>query len=121
MNQRRDARFQTDQPVQITLYGTPDTQVTGRVKNVSGRGVGIETEGRIAIGAALKVALEDAILLGEVIYCRDQGGSYYIGIELEHALFGLADLAAAVSSFSEESSRAEQPCAVQQTRQKHEQ
>jgi hypothetical protein len=37
--------------------------------------------------------LDDAILLGEVIYCRDQGGGYYVGIELEQALCGLADLA----------------------------
>lgn len=119
MNQRRDSRFQTDQPIQITVFGLPDIQVQAKVKNISGRGVGLEVERPLAIGAALKIPLDDAILLGEVIYCRAQGGGYYVGIELEHALFGLADLAVALRSFSDEYSGVEQPHAVQHAREQH--
>jgi len=119
MNQRRDSRFQTDQPIQITVFGSPDIRMQARVKNVSGRGVGLEVEGPLVIGAALKIMLDDAILLGEVIYCRKQIDGYYVGIELEQALCGLADLAAAVRSFSDADSGAEQPHAVQHTREQH--
>ena len=119
MNQRRDSRLQTDQPIQITVFGDPDTQMPAWVKNVSGRGLGLEVEGPLAIGAALKIVAEDAILLGEVIYCRDYGGRHYVGIELEQALSGLAELAAALRSFSDESSGAERPHAVKYTGEKH--
>ena len=119
MNQRRDARFQIDQAIQITVFGLPDIQVRARVKNLSGRGVGLELEQPLVIGAALKIPLDDAILLGEVIYCRAQGGGYYVGRELEQALFGLADLAVGLRSFSAEYSGAEQPHAVQHAREQY--
>ena len=119
MNQRRDSRFQTDQPIQITVFGQPDIQMQARVKNVSGRGVGLEVEGPLMIGAALKIILDDAILLGEVIYCREQVGGYYVGIELEQALSGLADLAAALRSFSDADSGTEQPHTVQHAGEQH--
>src|SRR5436190_18902409 len=112
MNQRRDTRLQTDQPIQITVFGDPDLQVPAVVKNVSGRGLGLEIETPLAIGAALKIVLEDSILLGEVIYCRDYGGTHYVGIELEHALTGLAELAKALRRFGDEYSDAERPHAV---------
>lgn len=121
MNQRREPRFQADQPVRITIFGEPDLHLTAIVKNVSGRGMGIEVEGPIATGSALKIDLEDAILLGEVIYTRDQGTSFYLGVELEHALYGLAELARVVRSFSEDlpealESSPQQAHAVKQTR-----
>lgn len=116
MNQRRDARFQTDQPIQLTVFGQPDIQMPAMIKNTSGRGVGITVKGRLAIGAALKIKLDDAILLGEVIYCRDEGDGYYVGVELEQALFGLADLAVALRSFNDEFSGAQEPHSMQNAR-----
>ena len=119
MSQRRDSRIDTDQPIQITVFGRPDIQMTARVKNISGRGLGLEVASPIAIGSALKIMLEDSILLGEVIYCRDQGSTHYVGIELEQALRGLAELATALRSFSDESSGAEQSHTVQDARKQY--
>jgi hypothetical protein len=119
MNQRRDSRFHTDQPIQITVFGPPDTRIMARVKNVSGRGIGLEVENPIAVGAALKIVLDDSILLGEVIYCRNQGGTHYVGIELEQALRGLAELATALRPFSVESSRSEQLHAMKHAANQH--
>ena len=56
----------------------------------------------LLVGKALKISLEDSLLLGEVIYCRPQNGGWYAGIELEHALIGLAELAKALQPFAEE-------------------
>lgn len=102
MNQRREPRVPTDQAVQITVFGTPDLHMPGVVKNASGRGIGLEVHGPVATGSALKVTMDDAILLGEVIYCRAQNGKWYLGVELEHALCGLAELAATLREFTHE-------------------
>jgi hypothetical protein len=101
MNQRRELRFAADQSVLLTILGETDRQVYVTVKNVSGRGLGLEIPHPLAAGTAVKVALEDAFVLGEVIYCRDEGTTCYAGVELEHALYSLAELASALEAFSE--------------------
>jgi hypothetical protein len=105
MNQRREPRFEAEQSVWITLFGEPDIQLKARIKNVSVRGLGLELQGPVAIGTALKINLDDGLLLGEVIYCRADEASYYVGVELEQALCGLAELAQALRAFSDTPSR----------------
>ena len=92
MNQRHETRVPANRSVEITLFGEPDISLPARIKNLSGRGIGLELDGPVAAGTALKVELEDSLLLGEVIYCRRDEDSYYVGVELEHALCGLAEL-----------------------------
>src|ERR1039457_2232499 len=105
MNQRREPRFEANQCVWVTLFGEPDIRLPARIKNVSVRGIGFELQGPVAIGTALKVELDDALLLGEVIYCRPDSdkdeASFYVGVELEQALCGLGDLAETLRAFSE--------------------
>jgi hypothetical protein len=106
MNERREARIpgnriQSSQSVAIILFGEPDIQISARIKNLSGRGVGLELEGPVAPGTPLKIELEDALLLGEVIYCRQDDASYYVGVELEHSLCGLGELSRIVLAFND--------------------
>jgi hypothetical protein len=101
MNQRRAPRFETNQCVSVTLFGEPDIRVTARIRNVSMRGMGLELQGPVAIGAPLKIDFDDGLLLGEVIYCREDGASFYVGVELEQALYGLADFAKTLGGFSD--------------------
>jgi hypothetical protein len=113
MSQRREPRLNADQAVWITVFGEPDIRLPARVKNVSARGVGLVLQGPVAMGSALKLELDDSLILGEVIYCRaDDKDSFYVGVELEQALCGLAELADALQAFSEEPSRAS-PSGVQ--------
>jgi len=90
------------------------------IRNASGRGVGLELNSPLATGTALKIALEDAILLGEVIYCELRDGKWYTGVEVEHALCGLAELAAVLRDFTAEYLGAERPDTMEQARRKHE-
>jgi hypothetical protein len=111
MNQRRDPRFEINQSIWITLFGEPDIRLAARIKNVSVRGIGLELQGPVAIGTALKFEVDDCLLLGEVIYCRQvdtscDEASFYVGVELEQALRGLANLADALRAFSDEPSGA---------------
>ena len=101
MNQRSETRPQANQSVAITLFGDPDVRLFARVKNISGRGIGLVIERPVAPGTALKVELEDALLLGEVIFCRREEASYYVAAELEHALCGLGELSRTVREFHE--------------------
>jgi hypothetical protein len=108
MNQRREPRLKSDQSVWITLFGEPDIRLPAHVKNVSARGLGLELQGPVATGSPLKIEVEDCLFLGEVIYCRADEASFYVGVELEQALYGLTELARALGAFSDSSSSPEQ-------------
>jgi hypothetical protein len=108
MNQRIEPRLEADQSVWITLFGEPDIRLHARVKNVSPRGIGLELEGPVAIGIPVKIELEDCLFLGEVIYCRQDEASFFVGVELEQALYGLTELARALGAFSDSPSGPQQ-------------
>lgn len=115
MNQRRETRYQIDQSVDVTVFGTPDTHVWASIRNASGRGLGLELAEPLATGTALQITLEDSILLGEVIYCRWEGDVWQAGVELEQALCGLAELASALGAFRDEDSGAQRQYPVHDT------
>jgi hypothetical protein len=91
------------------------------VKSASSRGLGIEVAQPLSTGTPIKIALEDDLLMGEVIYCRKEDKTFYIGIELEQVLSGLAELARIMQGFREEWSSEEGHHAADQTPHKHEQ
>jgi hypothetical protein len=121
MNQRRELRFPVDQPVEVVVLGPSDVHFPCRVRNASGRGIGLEVPEPLATGMALRINLVDTILLGEVIYCRAQDGGWYAGVELEHAIYGLAELANATRGFVEENLGREHPHSLHHTGRKDEQ
>ena len=101
MSDPREWGIAAGQCVRIIVLGESEQPIPATVKNISGRGLGLELTRRLDTGTALKVLLDDAMLLGEAIYCRNQGATWYVGVELEQALCGLAELASALSSFHE--------------------
>jgi len=103
MEQRREQRFAANQKVSFAVLGEREIHRTGVVKNSSGRGLGLETTFPVAVGSPLRIDLPDAVLLGEAMYCRAQHGQYFVGVELEQALYGLSGLARAFQAFAEES------------------
>jgi hypothetical protein len=102
MEQRRAPRVSVDQPVAVTIYGKQDLQLTAMVKSASALGLGLEMSTPAPAGTALKIRIDDAILLGETVHCRPlEGGGYMVGVRLEQALSGLAELARALEAFTE--------------------
>ena len=63
------------QCVRIIVLGESEQPIPATVKNISGRGLGLELTRPLDTGTALKVLLDDAMLLGEAIYCRNQGAN----------------------------------------------
>ena len=102
MDKRREPRFQADQPVIVTVLSEPPIRMDARVTNASGRGLGLVTPAPITPGAAIRIEMEDAFVLGEAIYCRDDQAGHFIGVELDQVLVGLTELGRNLAAFAPE-------------------
>jgi hypothetical protein len=102
MDKRREPRFETDQPVVLTILTEPQTRMEARVRNASGRGLGLMSSGPVPPGAPLRIEIDDAIVLGEAIYCREDTGGHFLGVELDQVLVGLTELARNLAAFAPE-------------------
>jgi hypothetical protein len=112
MDQRREPRLAAEQPVLVTVLGKHEMMQPAKVRDASDRGLGLEMAIPVPTGAALKIEFEDSILLGEAVFCRDEEGSYFVGVELEQALRGLCALDRTLREFAEEASGVEHAYAV---------
>jgi hypothetical protein len=102
MEQRREQRVPTDQPVSLTVLGDPEMRLTAVVKNASGRGLGLISPESVPSGAAVKIEVGDSIFLGEAMYCKAMENGYYLGIELSEVLSGLAALSRMAQEFNDQ-------------------
>ena len=102
MEQRREPRFEADQAVVLTVLSDPPTRIEARVKNASGRGLGLVAGAPVDPGAAVRIELEDAVVLGEAIYCRRESDGHFIGVELDQVLVGLTELGRNLAAFTSE-------------------
>ena len=92
MDQRRDPRFVVDQPVFVTVLGDSERLHKGRIRNESGRGLLIEVIHEVPMRTALRIDVNNSILLGEVVYCQGGNGLFLLGVKLDQVLCGLAEL-----------------------------
>jgi hypothetical protein len=83
----------------ITVLGEHETQQNARIRNASKRGLAIEAESMVPAGTALKIEMDDSILLGEVVHCKAEGASYLLGVELDQVLCGLTALGRRLETF----------------------
>ena len=108
MERRPERRYPADEPVTVTILGGENCVISGRVVNLSGKGMRLVLEREAPIGAPVRVDVDGTILLGEVCYCAREGNSYYAGLELEHALTMSEELASLMRGLLEEA-RQDQP------------
>ena len=102
MDQRREPRFQANQSVIVTVLTEQPTRVVARVRNASGRGLGLLVPCRVEPGAPIRIEIEDSIVLGEAIYCRPEQDGCFVGVELDQVLVGLTELGRHLSAFAPE-------------------
>lgn len=112
MEQRREPRFQADQNVEVTILGDGESTIQARVRNVSGRGLGLTLATAIPSGAALKIAACDSIYLAEAVFCRREEEGYFVGVALEQVLSELTELGRILQKYQEEPSRAQSQYAM---------
>ena len=98
---RRERRIGVRLPAVVTVLGPDEVRVAAQIRNASGRGMALEMPAPVTPGAALKVEVEDALMLGEAIYCRSEPGVFVVGLKLDQVLNGLAELSQRLREFSE--------------------
>jgi hypothetical protein len=84
----------------VTILDDEGQRVEAVVQDSSGRGLGLLASRPIETGKALKIQLESALLLGESVYCQPAGPGFYVGVELDQILDGLAALSRSLEEFS---------------------
>ena len=100
MDKRCEPRFAVDQVITITSLGEHPFRQPGKVRNSSGSGLGLVVETRIAAGTALRIEWEDALVLGEAMYCRPLENGHFVGVQLEQMLCDLSKLRQCFRAFS---------------------
>ena len=98
MERRRETRFEPNQPVSVVLLSEGDLVLPARIINMSGRGVSLATQRPLKLGAAVRINLEDSLLLGEVCHIRQDGGSWIFGIKLDQVIPSVSEVARLVSA-----------------------
>ncbi len=92
MERRREPRIKTSEAVQVTLLGESFASFPGRTLDASGKGIRVSLSRPIKPGSAVKVELEDSILLAEVSYCVPVNEGYTAGLQVDQILTGLKEL-----------------------------
>ncbi len=112
MERRSEPRVEADQPVQVTVLGSEEGAFSGRIGNLSGRGMRLLLDRSVPLDAAVRVEWNDTLALGEVCYAKRHGDVWAVGLMLEHSLPQLAELDRLIHSILGEESPSEQPAEV---------
>ena len=85
-----------ENPAELTILGAYRQTFPCAVTSCEGRDLRVLMAQRIAPGAPVRVAMQDSLLLGEVVACEGRGGWFEVTLEVEQVLrhtAALADLA----------------------------
>ncbi len=113
MDRRKERRITADRPIRLTILGadssgSQDVQHEGKLLDCSGRGMRVELPVAARPGAALRIDMDDQILLGEVCYCQPgPSGTYSVGLQMEQSLSNLDDLSRLVKALIGEAPQSE--------------
>jgi hypothetical protein len=110
VSQWRDVRFSSRQPVSLTILdgqsNDGDSRIAAFMENISGRGLSLVTGSKVPLGSAVRVDVNDNLLLGEVCHSAQTGPSEFVcGVRLEQALTSVNDLSRLVAVVMGESQR----------------
>jgi len=89
-----------DQPVVVTVLDGREIRRRSQVTNASAWGIGLEMRCAVAPGILVRIEFAEAVVLGEVVHCREAAGSYYIGVKLDQALKSVSNLAGALEDLA---------------------
>ena len=98
-DQRQTERRDLAHVATVSTMGTPQRVLSGEIRNLSEGGTQVWLEESLPAFTLVKVEYDDNLLLGEVVYCQADGIGWLVGLRIEHGLFGLTALSAAMESF----------------------
>lgn len=101
MDKYRESRYSAQQAVTVTiLSGEPSTH-SATIKDCSGTGMALDMPAPVTPGAAIQIAFDDQLLLGEAIRCSGEADRFVVDVQLHTKLSQLSRLAEMVDRFSE--------------------
>lgn len=76
-------RFTTSDPARIEVLSMDhrNPQIEATLIDVSNHGLGFSLEQKVEPGAALKIEIRDAMVLGEAVHCTPSGTAFVLGRE----------------------------------------
>jgi len=107
MNLRTENRIPVHRPVKLTVLGDKPQEYEALLSNLSGRGLRVIVDAPVPVDSAVRVDLEDSIILGEVCYCEPFGDQWALGLEMEQALSDLRGLCRLVERLLQEERKAQ--------------
>jgi hypothetical protein len=106
MEKREEARIPFDQSVELTVLSDEPVSMHARISNLSGRGMRVVVDDPIPLDTAVRIDMDNSLILGEVCYCERIEGHWAVGVEMEHSLSDLRGLCQLVSRLLQEEHRA---------------
>lgn len=101
MDNRSEPRFAVDECVTVTTLGGHSFRQNAWIKNVSATGLGVVVQKEIDPGTVVRIERDDALLLGEAMFCRRVEDGHFVGVQLEQILRGLNELHQRIREFEE--------------------
>ena len=93
MERRKAIRLKTNHPARLTVLGVKNQDLATTIVDLSCRGLRLKAATSIAAASAVKIQTQDVLLLGEVRHCDVSESGFLIGIEVQHVLTRLRELA----------------------------
>jgi hypothetical protein len=99
VDQRETERRELSHSAVVTVVGSPEQVLEGDIRNLSEGGTQIWLGEPLPPFTLVRIEYDDNLLLGEVVYCRQEPSGWLLGLRVEHVLFGLTALADSMQAF----------------------
>jgi hypothetical protein len=97
-----DIQYRPDQTVPLNILGDSPEALTAQIVTLSGRRASLKVHGNIAAGTAVRIDLNDSMLLGEIAGCVSGVSGFVAHVEVIEAIPSMSDLARLVSAVMNE-------------------
>lgn len=102
MERKTEICYLPDQPARLTLLGASQYTLTGQMVKLAGRCANVRLDEAVAHGTAVRIDLNDSLLLGEVSTCVSESDGFVATIGIVEAIPSLSDLAKLVAAVMNE-------------------
>jgi hypothetical protein len=94
--------YRPEQSVRLNVLGAAPQTIPAQLRILVGRRAELRSESAVTPGTAVRIDLEDSMLLGEVAGCGSEGSLFVTQVEVVEAIPSLSDLARLVSAVMNE-------------------
>ena len=94
--------YRPEESVRLNVLGASPQTIPAQLRILVGRRAELRSECAVTPGTAVRIDLEDSMLLGEVAGCGTEGSLFVTQIEVVQAIPSLSDLARLVAAVMNE-------------------